>query len=168
MKDALLNKIRKLIAEDQLEQALKELTIFAEEPKNQPLVFINQISALSGQLVRINQDNTNNVISYSDYIIKRNQIRSSLVQLMEDIKLDKPTLGNNLTNPTFEKSKTTDMIFLSLIILLLVIGIGLFLFAALNSGEFEERIFQAGLSVTSISSSVWAYLRIRAINLLSN
>jgi hypothetical protein len=167
MKDALLNKIRQLIAEDQLEQALKELTGYADGLSGES-VFINQISSISGQLVRINQDNASNLISYSDYIIKRNQIRSSLVQLMEDMKSDKPTLGSNLSNPTFQKSKITDMIFLSLIILLLVIGIGLFLYAALNSGEFEERIFQAGLSVTSISSSVWAYLRIRAINLLSN
>lgn len=167
MKDALLNKIRKLIAEDQLEQALEELTIYADGLKGES-IFVNQISSLSGQLVRINQDNNNNLISYNDYIIKRNQVRSSLVQLMEDMKLDKPTLGNNLSSSTFQKSKITDVIFLSLIILLLVIGIGLFLFAALNSSEFEERIFQAGLSVTSISSSVWAYLRIRAINLLSN
>ncbi len=38
MKDALLNKIRKLIAEDQLEQALEELTIYADGLKGESIL----------------------------------------------------------------------------------------------------------------------------------
>ncbi len=166
MKDALIKELRELISTDKLEEAIQRLVQFGDGQAS--FVHSNTVFSIAGQLARIEDDNSNNVISYDDYIIKRNQIRSSLVDLMDTIKSGKAVKAGSISTTKNENERElTDSIFLTLIIGLMLIGIGLFVYAALNKAAFEERLFQGGLSVASMSSSIWAYLRIKTIELAS-
>lgn len=165
MTDVIIKEIRDLVANDRLEDALNRLQ--QQSAAEGDTTLTNVVVNLSGQANRIQNDNTNNLISYNDYIVARNQIRSSVLEVLDNLAsgIFPKDIAVEITDTPPQRA-ATDMVFIILIIALFVIGIGLFVFAAVSDETLMERLFQSALALASISGSIWAYLRIKALELV--
>ncbi len=161
MDQATIHKINELIEEDEIEKAITLATQSLEAESTE--ASRNQLSNLrnlSGRFSRISEDNSQGVLDDNAYYLELNKIRKSFIDLVNNTNTATPEIREEQEPDDF-----TDKIFKFLIISLFLGGIVIFLFSAFNSASIQERLFQGGLSLTSISGAIYAYLRLKALEL---
>lgn len=152
-----LKNIRKLIAEDKLDKAFKELTILGE---NLNITSLNNDGAiLSGKFSGVEKDLNSGILKYEDFQIEKTRISKALTDLLSQIE------DGTIITPTIEPipastpvipptppvnqsiSKTLDYVFMGLVVTLFLTCIGGLIYTLLF---LSEQIFPGTMSMSGL------------------
>ncbi|MEM1137811.1 MAG: hypothetical protein AAF806_20870 [Bacteroidota bacterium] len=168
----------RMIGKDDLKGVLKRLSeVYSKHQEHQNLLV--RTTAELGRLTRIEQDRLNGLISINDFYVNLNQIRSSILYLIEetdrrepDILPYAPDIINFLkddvreSNRLIEQNKWFDSIYKVFLFAVLLSGFGALLYTFSVDQELEDKIYLGSISTIGIFTSMYFYTRLRGIEIL--